>query len=162
MTSNYCPLEKLIPALCSFYPRLPLRPEIYVEVVVGFLENLWRWRMLPTQPRLIIEADTVWKKGNLQEKGVRSGGHLNHSSSEILWVSCNHFKAGFDLTFREWFMSFPSKITAKLILIVGHHGWAIKKIFHSRLTKKNHKPHFFIIFILLNNTRFASYFRRLL
>ena len=40
---------------------------------------------------------------------------------------------GFNLTFE--LVSFSTKITAKVILNVAHHGWVGKNIFHSRLPK---------------------------
>ena len=56
------------------------------------------------------------------------------------------------------------KMTTKLILNVGHHGWAKKNIFHSALPKTALKLHFFYLFfiLLIKNIRFVSYTRRLL
>ena len=44
--------------------------------------------------------------------------------------------SGFDLTFKKWFVSFSNENNlAKPILNTAHHGWMIKKNFHSRLLK---------------------------
>ena len=43
--------------------------------------------------------------------------------------------SGFDSTFEKWFLSFQTKITAKVILSVAQRGWMVKNIFHSRLPK---------------------------
>ena len=43
----------------------------------------------------------------------------------------------------------------KVILNVGHHGWAMKEMFHFRSPKDSLKWHYFTLFNLLENTRFS-------
>ena len=64
-------------------------------------------------------------------------------------------KPGFDLTFQKWFVTFPMKITAKLILNLVHHGWWMKNILKSmRLYSttnncvKNHLKVNYVIFLI--------------
>ena len=53
------------------------------------------------------------------------------------------------------------KITTKLILNIGHHGWATKNIFHSALLEIALKLHFVYLFYLADeNIDFGSYTRR--
>ena len=64
-------------------------------------------------------------------------------------------KPGFDLTFQKWFVTFPMKITAKLILNLVHHGWRMKNILKGmRLYSttnncvKNHLKVNYVIFLI--------------
>ena len=73
------------------------------------------------------------------------------------------YSPGFDLTFKKWFVSFPKKLTAKLILNVAYHGWARNSIFHSRLLETVLSRIFLFTFLSnWKNTRFASYTRQVL
>ena len=67
-------------------------------------------------------------------------------------------ETGFDLTFQKWFESFPNKNNCQTDLNVSHHGWARKKIFHSRLPKMALND---ISFTFYLNNKFVTYTRLL-
>ena len=58
-------------------------------------------------------------------------------------------------------MSFPTKVTPKLIANVAHHTWVMIKMFHSILPETALLNDFFNLFILLKNIRFVSYMKEL-
>ena len=61
--------------------------------------------------------------------------HLQPSQFLTTFSKCS-LSAGFDLTFRKWFVSFSNENNCtKLMLNTTPHGWVIKNIFHPRLLK---------------------------
>ena len=62
--------------------------------------------------------------------------HLQPSQFLTTFSKCS-LSAGFDLTFRKWFVSFSNENNCtKLMLNTAPHGWVIKNIFHPRLLKQ--------------------------